>query len=91
MDPESNLALRMAEKKLATIDRVLRRILIGTFGRCDECGGSIEPERMELLIDSDCHVCAKCAVALNSRKTHQTVYRHALPTYGRLNAMPEMA
>lgn len=91
MDPQSNLAIQMAEKKLATIDQMLWRILIGTFGRCDECGGTIEPERLELLIDSDCHICAKCAVALNSRKTHRPVYQRAHPTYGHRNVMPEMA
>ena len=91
MDPQSNLAFRMAEKKVATIDRLLRKILIGTFGRCDECAGPIEHERLELLIDSDCHVCAKCAVALNSRKTHRPVYQRAHPTYGHRNVMPEMA
>lgn len=91
MDPQSNYAFRMAEKKLAAIDRSLRRINLGVFGRCDECGGPIEKERWEFLIDSDYHVCAQCAATLAVRKRYRSVSRQKRSSYGYLNAAMEMA
>lgn len=60
-DSQSNSILRTAEAKQQAITRSLQRITDGTFGRCSQCGTMIEPERLELLLDSDCHTCAACA------------------------------
>ena len=60
VDPQSNYAFRMAQEKLVLIDWALKRIAAGTLGYCDTCGGRIEPERLEILLDSDCHQCAVC-------------------------------
>lgn len=85
MDAQSKFAFDMAQKKLAALDRTLHRIKIGAFGRCDECGGVIEVERLELLIDSDRHVCAKCAQVLMARRNYLPVPNRAQPSHGRLN------
>lgn len=61
MDSDSNFMLDLAERKLAVITRSLFRVSSGMFGLCDACGGMIEPERLELLLDSDCYLCAACA------------------------------
>lgn len=90
MDPQSNYAFRTAQDKLAAIDRVLRKMLIGAFGRCDECGGPIEPERLELLVDSDCHLCAKCAAMLKARKTLVPVTSRARSIHHRSPALMEI-
>lgn len=60
-DSQSNSILRTAEAKQRAIVRSLQRITDGTFGRCSQCGTMIEPERLELLLDNDCHTCAACA------------------------------
>lgn len=91
MDAQSNYAFRMAQEKLTALDRTLRRIHLGTFGRCDECGGAIEAERLELLIDSDHHLCAKCAQALRARRIRLPASPCSHPTRGRLNVALEMA
>ena len=62
-DSQCNYLFRKAQEKLAEVDRALGRVATGTFGRCDECGAPIEPDRLELLMDSDCHICATCATA----------------------------
>jgi RNA polymerase-binding transcription factor DksA len=61
MDPESNFTLRLALKKLAAIDRHEKRIALGTFGQCERCGGAIEDERLEAILDSEYHYCTTCA------------------------------
>lgn len=81
VDAQSNYALRKAREKLAAIERALRRIASGSLGRCDECGGTIEPERLEALVDSDCHTCAACAqAAALTRKTPPSP-RHLQPAF----------
>lgn len=37
------------QQKLALIDQALKRIADGIYGRCETCGGSIGPERLEAL------------------------------------------
>lgn len=83
MDSQSQYMSRLAQQKLVAIERALRRLATGTFERCDACGAAIEPERLEILLDSDCHVCATCAtiskVRYNSKFVHSTApttYRH---------------
>lgn len=84
MDSQSQYVSHLAQQKLAAIERALRRLATGTFDRCDACGAVIEPERLEILLGSDCHVCATCAtgskVRHNSKFVHSTApttYRHA--------------
>ncbi len=36
-------------QKLELIEQALRRIANGSYGRCDSCGGLIDPERLEAL------------------------------------------
>jgi DnaK suppressor protein len=38
-----------ARSLVAQIDTALARMEAGTYGRCDACGGPIEPERLEAL------------------------------------------
>ena len=57
---ELNLALRdRAEQHLAEIDQALEQIRTGAYGRCERCGGSIDPERLAVLPHTT--VCSKCA------------------------------
>ncbi|MDW8317781.1 MAG: hypothetical protein RMN53_08065 [Anaerolineae bacterium] len=85
MDPQSNYAFRMAQEKLAAIERTLHRMDIGTFGRCDQCGGAIEAERLEFLLDQERHLCAQCANALSARRTYAVGQRSHRPARGRLS------
>ncbi len=36
-------------QKLELIERTLQRLNDGSYGRCESCGGSISPERLEAL------------------------------------------
>jgi DnaK suppressor protein len=36
-------------KKLELIEQALQRIANGSYGRCEKCGGSIDPERLSAL------------------------------------------
>jgi RNA polymerase-binding transcription factor DksA len=57
---ELNLALRdRAEQHLAEIDQALEQIRTGAYGRCERCGGPIDPERLAVLPHTT--VCSKCA------------------------------
>jgi RNA polymerase-binding protein DksA len=49
-DREMDYSLEANEVRvLAAIDAALGRIDDGTYGRCEQCGGQIEPERLEAL------------------------------------------
>jgi RNA polymerase-binding transcription factor DksA len=57
---ELNLALReRAEQHLAEIDQALEQLNRGGYGRCERCGGPIDPERLAVLPHTT--VCSKCA------------------------------
>jgi DnaK suppressor protein len=57
---ELNLALRdRAEQHLAEIDQALEQLKKGGYGRCERCGGPIDPERLAVLPHTT--VCGKCA------------------------------
>jgi DnaK suppressor protein len=57
---ELNLALRdRAEQHLAEIDQALDQLNKGGYGRCERCGGPIDPERLAVLPHTT--VCGKCA------------------------------
>ncbi len=42
------LTQRTLERELAAVDDALTRLAGGTYGICVECGGPIEPERLEV-------------------------------------------
>jgi RNA polymerase-binding transcription factor len=57
---ELNLALRdRAEQHLAEIDQALEQLNKGVYGRCEQCGRPIDPERLKVLPHTT--VCSKCA------------------------------
>jgi DnaK suppressor protein len=57
---ELNLALRdRAEQHLAEIDQALEQLNTGAYGRCERCGGPIDPERLAVLPHTT--VCSQCA------------------------------
>lgn len=49
------------EARLARVQRALDKLDDGTYGRCDSCGATIAPARMEALPDSV--LCVACAGA----------------------------
>jgi DnaK suppressor protein len=57
---ELNLALReRAEQHLAEIDQALEQLDSGGYGRCERCGGPIDPERLAVLPHTT--LCSQCA------------------------------
>jgi len=57
---ELNLALlERAEKHLAEIREALELVAKGAYGRCETCGGAIEPERLAVLPHTT--FCSRCA------------------------------
>ena len=48
-------------EKLTAIKRNEKRIAFGEFGRCERCGGTINDDRLEAILDSEWHYCAACA------------------------------
>ncbi len=57
---ELNLALlKRAENHLAEIQEALDQLEKGAYGRCEVCGGTIDPERLAVLPHTT--VCTRCA------------------------------
>jgi RNA polymerase-binding transcription factor DksA len=54
-------------EEIAEIDRALARIDHGRWGRCEVCGGEIDPDRLIALPEA--RDCLRCAV----RRDHQFV------------------
>lgn len=58
---EMNLALRRgAEAKVRSIQEALLRLKEGKYGLCSRCGREIEPERLEIIPNTD--RCTRCAL-----------------------------
>jgi DnaK suppressor protein len=56
---ERRLALEGSIKgQLALIDNALHKIAVGTFGKCEACGKTIEPLRLEAIPQA--RRCSKC-------------------------------
>lgn len=52
--------LRDARQKLAALDEGLRRLELGTYGRCATCGEAIDPERLAAVPGTQqCITCAR--------------------------------
>lgn len=54
--------LRAAEERLVDLDLAAERVRLGTYGRCDACGGDIGAERLEALPTTT--RCVACAARL---------------------------
>lgn len=58
---EMNLALRQStEEKMRSIQEALDRLREGKYGLCARCGREIQPERLEILPNTD--RCTRCAL-----------------------------
>ena len=56
------MTLARKERVAARIDELkaaIERVEQGTYGRCEQCGNKIDPERLEALPTTT--LCAKCA------------------------------
>lgn len=73
MDENSKLTFDQARQKTDSIDRALKRIKAGAYGRCEKCNAQIDPERLKALANSDCHLCVRCAETVKARKPFQPV------------------
>jgi len=50
-----------ARQMLKTLSQALERVRLGSFGECAECGGDIEPKRLEAIPWA--RYCVKCQEA----------------------------
>lgn len=83
MDINNNIHFDVAQRQLAGIDRSLKRINAGLYGQCERCRSQIDPERLETLIESDCHLCVQCAKTVGMQTAKPTRQQRLHPTYGR--------
>ncbi|MEI2693252.1 MAG: hypothetical protein V9H69_27435 [Anaerolineae bacterium] len=83
MDINSNVTFDVAQKQLTSIDRSLKRIDAGLYGQCERCRSQIDPERLETLIESDCHLCVHCARTVGVQAAKPTRQQHLRPTSSR--------
>jgi RNA polymerase-binding transcription factor DksA len=80
MDINSNVTFDVAQKHLAQINRSLKRIDAGLYGQCEKCRCQIDPERLETLIESDCHLCVRCAETVRVQTTRPPKQHYLRPT-----------
>ncbi|MBE2234258.1 MAG: hypothetical protein IAE85_12265 [Anaerolinea sp.] len=83
MDLNNNVTYDVARQKMAGIDRTLKRIKAGVYGRCEKCNAQIEAERLKTLINADCHLCVHCAKAAVQPGAAQSQQRSARPAVRR--------
>jgi len=75
LDPQSNFNFRLATRKLAALTRNERRIALGSFGRCERCGATIDDSRLEQILDSERHYCTDCASRpIDTHSAHKPMY-----------------
>ncbi len=75
LDSQSNFNFRLAMQKLAAVTRNEKRLVCGTFGRCERCDAIIDDGRLETILDSEWHYCARCASKLLSGyPTHKPLH-----------------
>ena len=58
--------VRQAQQRLDEVDAATRRLDDGSYGRCETCGGSIAPARLEALPAA--RTCIDCATATGRRR-----------------------
>jgi RNA polymerase-binding transcription factor DksA len=51
--------LKRLQERVASLKQSIARIQQGTYGTCEQCGGSINPERLAILPDTK--ICIRCA------------------------------
>jgi DnaK suppressor protein len=56
--------LSTARRALVEVDDALKRLSDGSYGRCADCGGTIAPERLEVLPEA--RLCTPCKAASGS-------------------------
>jgi RNA polymerase-binding transcription factor DksA len=59
------------EARVTALQRALQRLGTGGYGRCQRCGGPINPERLEILPAAT--LCINCAQATAAPPDSQTV------------------
>jgi len=59
-----------AQQTLRTLKQALERLQQGTFGECAECGGDIEPKRLDAVPWA--RYCVKCQEAREHSGGHPT-------------------
>jgi DnaK suppressor protein len=63
---ELNFALRQkTEGKIRSIKSALQKIEQGTYGWCERCGETIDPERLKILPHTS--LCVQCARSMDER------------------------
>lgn len=62
----SSVNIRNLKERLNEVEHALEKIMNGTYGLCDECGGLIPPERLEALPQTS--LCLPCRIK-NPRAT----------------------
>ena len=68
MELEKRLALeKQIRERLASIERALGKLEIGTYGLCDSCGKSIDPARLEAIPYASLCLECKAKQAKNAR------------------------
>ncbi len=68
LELEKRLALEKdIRDKLAEIEHTLAKFDEGTYGKCDSCGKSIEPARLEALPQANLCLSCKASQAKNAR------------------------
>jgi len=68
LELEKRLALEKdIRDKLAEIEHTLAKFDEGTYGKCDSCGKSIEPARLEALPQASLCLSCKASQAKNAR------------------------
>jgi len=71
MELEKRLALeKKVKENLAEVERALEKFEKGTYGRCDICGKSIDPARLEALPYAS--MCLSCKAKTAKYKTAGT-------------------
>ena len=64
LELEKRLTLEnRVRQEMATVEHALEKIEKGTYGLCDNCGESINPERLEALPQAS--LCLKCKALLS--------------------------
>ena len=62
---QTGALVRQALGHLGEVDAALARVASGAYGRCEDCGGPIAPERLEARPTA--RTCLRCASALRRR------------------------
>jgi DnaK suppressor protein len=57
---KSSVNIRNVKERINEVEHALEKIMNGTYGVCDECGGLIPPERLEALPQTS--LCLPCRI-----------------------------